>query len=111
MSFPTWAGIIVTMLGGLGGVAALIKARHDKRIGVRQQDLTEVESLENRLRAEIARLDGAFKEIRDELKAAREENEAFRQGIIEREDYIDKLQHHIYTQAPPPPPPPPQFTR
>ena len=111
MNFPTWAGIIVTMLGGLGGIAALIKARHDKRIGVRQQDLTEVESLEGRLRAEIDRLDEALKEIRTELKAAHDENETFRQGIIEREVYIDELRHHIYTQAPPPPPPRPQFTR
>lgn len=48
---PTIA--LLTLLLGGGGIAALLKVRHDKRLGVAQQEAVEDDALSNRWRAII----------------------------------------------------------
>lgn len=48
---PTIA--VLTLLLGGGGIAALLKVRHDKRMGVAQQETAEDDALSNRWKAII----------------------------------------------------------
>lgn len=48
---PTIA--ILTLILGGGGIAALLKVRHDKRMGVAQQEAAEDDALSNRWKAII----------------------------------------------------------
>lgn len=51
-----WLGTAITILSlalGGGGIAALFKIRHDKRMGIAQQEVAEDDALSNRWRAII----------------------------------------------------------
>lgn len=44
---------VLTLLLGGGGIGALLKVRHDKRVGIAQQEVAEDDALSNRWRAII----------------------------------------------------------
>lgn len=106
----TATGLIAILLGG-GGFAALYRAWHDRKIGIRQDARADRESMEARLRDEIKRIDEANEKLSVRIAALEAREEEYRKGIIERDEYIETLRHVIYQQTPPPPPPRPQFTR
>lgn len=97
-----WMPVVIAVVTGLlgsGGVAAWLKIRHDKRIGVASQEVAEEEALSNRWRAIIetqtkALLEPMQKRLADvevELALMKQELEASRRKYWSAISYIRTL--------------------
>lgn len=88
-SIPTWVGILLALLGtllGTGGIAAILKARYDRKQGIESHEVVEddaiasrwealskaqVEVLLNPLRERLSEVEGKVKALEVELDASR----------------------------------------
>ena len=86
---PAWVSIaiwVVTFLFGSGGIAALIKSRHDRNMGIAQQELSEdiasdsrwerlievqTKSLLEPLQKRLVEVEGKVESLENELAASR----------------------------------------
>lgn len=114
MSPGDWALAMAALIGSLSGVAALVKAIHDRRAGVsadeRQARRDQLEDRRDTLGerdAFIDRLSARLERVENRLAAAEDGNVAKALVIRAQGDHIDALEHHIWRQLPPPPPPRP----
>lgn len=90
---PTIA--VLTLLLGGGGIAALFKVRHDKRIGVAQQETAEDDALSNRWKAIIETQTKVLLEpMRTELGEVKAEVRALRVDLeTSRRKYWSAISH------------------
>lgn len=125
---PIWVGIVIaafTGIGGGGGVAAILKARSDRQLGIDAGELAEDNALTERwkqlataqvqllmepLRAEVSRLGAEIEKVKAESERVKAESEVARTRYWKAISYVRTLNSWIAkhvtdsTLTPPPPP-------
>lgn len=102
-----WLTPVAALMGGLlggGGIAALLRIRHDKRIGVRSQELAEAQHHETAQDRLVQRLETRVVAMEKRIETLEAKRRDDQKVIRSQGDHIDQLEHHIWTRKPPPPP-------
>lgn len=103
-ALQTIATLIVGIIGGGGGLATLLKVRHDQRNGVRATDIAEDTAHATAQDRLIERLENRLERVEDRLSAAEDGNVAKALLLRAQGDHIDVLEDWIWKQKSPPPP-------
>lgn len=95
----TFAGVIIAGLFGAGGIVAWLRLRHDRKVGVAQQEIVEDDAVAARLKSIIeiqtasliAPLQDRLRDVEGKVKALEEELAASRRKYWLAISYIRTL--------------------